>query len=41
MSDVATKQEVLESLSKQLRREDLEDLAFIKLLTFYMKLAGW
>jgi hypothetical protein len=41
MADTITRQQVLESLSKQLRRDDLDDLAFIKLLTFYMKLAGW
>jgi hypothetical protein len=38
---VATRDEIIRSMSKQLRREDLDDIAFIKLLTFYMKLSGW
>jgi hypothetical protein len=41
MGVVATKREVLESLSTQLRREDLDDLTFVKLLTLYAKLSGW
>jgi hypothetical protein len=40
-STVATKKEVLQSLSKQLRREGLDDLTFIKLLNLYAKLSGW
>jgi hypothetical protein len=41
MSDVVTKAEALESLTKQLRREDLDDLTFVKLLTMYAKLQRW
>jgi hypothetical protein len=41
MGDVATKKEAIESLSKHLRREDLDDLTFVKLLTLYAKLSGW
>jgi hypothetical protein len=41
MSKVASKAEVLQSLSKQLRRDDLDDKTFIKLLTLYSKLSGW
>ena len=40
-SKVATRDEVMMSLSKQLRRPDLDDITFVKLLTFYMKLSGW
>jgi hypothetical protein len=41
MSDVLTKQEALQRLSDMLRREDLDDLTFCKLLTFYGRLSGW
>jgi hypothetical protein len=36
-----TKTEVRQSMSKQLRRDDLDDLTFVRLLTFYAKLSGW
>jgi hypothetical protein len=42
MSDVATKSEVLQGLTKQLRRKDeLDDKTFIKLVTLFGKLSGW
>jgi hypothetical protein len=41
MSEVATRQEALQRLSDMLRRADLDDVTFCKLLTFYAKLSGW
>ena len=41
MNKVATKEEVLQSLSVQLRRPALEDKMFVKLLTLFAKLSGW
>lgn len=41
MTKVATKQELLQSLSAQLRRDGLDDLTYIKLLKFYAQLSGW
>jgi hypothetical protein len=41
MSKVATKDEVLRSLTAQLRREGLSDELYIKLLSVYGKLQGW
>lgn len=40
-NNVATKQEVLRSLSVQLRRPELDDKTYIKLVIFYAKLSGW
>lgn len=41
MNKVATKAEVLRSLSTLLRRPALDDKTYVKLLTFYAKLSGW
>jgi hypothetical protein len=41
MADSMTKREALEGLSEQLRRKDLDDLTFVRLLTFYGRLQGW
>lgn len=38
---VATKQEVLRSLSAQLRRPELDDKTFVKVMNIYAKLQGW
>ena len=40
-SNVMTKADVLKSLTKQLRREDLDDLSYLKLLKVYGQLSGW
>lgn len=36
-----TKKEVLQRLSKQLRKPDLDDKTFIKVMSLYAKLAGF
>jgi hypothetical protein len=41
MSIIATKEEVLRQLSAMLRRDELSDIDFLRLLTVYAKLSGW
>ena len=41
MADTMTRNEALQQLSKQLRREGLEDGMFVRLLTAYATLQGW
>ena len=36
-----SKNDVLHSISVQLRREDIPDLIWVKLLTLYARLANW
>ena|SRR5579871_5132614 len=38
---IYTKEECLQLLSKQLRREDLEPLQHLKIMNIYAKLRGW
>lgn len=38
---VATRDELIRSLSEQLRRGDLSDVLYIKMLSVYAKLQGW
>jgi hypothetical protein len=41
MSSAMTKNEALRQLSSYLRRPDLDDLTFCKLLNVFAKLSGW
>jgi hypothetical protein len=41
MSDPMSKQEAVQQLSKHLRRPELSDEMFVKLLTVFATLQGW
>jgi hypothetical protein len=41
MGDVTTKQEALQKLSTMLRNKALDDLTYVRLLTFFVRLQGW
>ena len=41
MKPIATKHEVLQQLSTMLRRDELKDDTFVKVLSTYAKLSGW
>ena len=43
MSDVATREEVLQRMSKMLRdgKDSMSDDTFLKVLTAYARLQGW